>query len=115
LYSLATGREASEEGMLETAQMCKTLERAFDVRRGKRRKDDTLPKRLFETAIPGGRFKGERLDRAKFEKMMDEYYALRGWDAEGIPKAETFQRFGLSSEGEALRQELLSPVKGTER
>ena len=71
-----------------------------------RRKDDTLPRRLFETAIPGGRYKGERLDRARFDKMLDEYYALRGWDSDGIPTPETFDRFGLSSEGEALRQEL---------
>jgi aldehyde:ferredoxin oxidoreductase len=106
LYSLATGRETTEAEMMETAQMCKTLERAFDVRRGKRRKDDTLPKRLFKTAIPGGRYKGERLDRAKFEKMLDEYYALRGWDSEGIPTPETFCKFGLSSEGKALWREL---------
>jgi aldehyde:ferredoxin oxidoreductase len=106
LYSLATGRDATEAGMLETAQMCKTLERAFDVRRGKRRKDDTLPKRLFETAIPAGRYRGERLDRLRFEKMLDDYYALRGWDSEGIPTPETFEKFDLSSEGEALRQEL---------
>jgi aldehyde:ferredoxin oxidoreductase len=85
--------------------MCKTLERAFDVRRGKRRKDDTLPKRLFETAVPGGRYKGERLDRASFDRMLDEYYALRGWDKDGIPTPETFAKFDLSPEGRALRQE----------
>ena len=115
LYSLATGRDASEDEMLQTAQMCKTLERAFDVRRGRRRKDDSLPRRLFETAVPGGRYKGERLDRAMFDEMMNEYYALRGWDPEGIPTPETFERFGLSSEGEALWQELEdegSPGKG---
>jgi aldehyde:ferredoxin oxidoreductase len=117
LYSLATGRDASEAGMLETAQMCKTLERAFNVRRGKRRQDDTLPRRLFETAVPGGRYKGERLDEAKFNMMLDEYYTLRGWDSEGIPNPETFDRFGLSSEGEALWQELRdegSPDKGAQ-
>jgi aldehyde:ferredoxin oxidoreductase len=106
LYSLATGRETSEPELLEIAQMCKTLERAFDVRRGRRRKDDTLPRRLFETAVPTGRYKGERLDRARFDAMLDEYYALRGWDSEGIPLPETFDRFGLSAEGDALRQEL---------
>jgi aldehyde:ferredoxin oxidoreductase len=106
LFSLATGWETSEAEMLEIAQMQKTLERAFDVRRGKRRKDDTLPTRLFETAVSCGRYKGERLDKAKFDEMMDEYYALRGWNSEGIPTPETFDKFGLSSEGKALRQEL---------
>lgn len=106
LYSLATGRDTSEADLLLAAQRCKTLERAFNVRRGKRRKDDTLPRRLFETAVPGGRYKGERLERARFDEMLDEYYALRGWDSEGIPTPETLDRFGLSSEGKVLQQEL---------
>lgn len=106
LFSLATGRDTSEADLLLAAQRCKTLERAFDVRRGKRRKDDTLPRRLFETAVPGGRFKGERLDRARFDKMLDEYYGLRGWDSQGIPTPETFDRLGLSSEGKLFTEEL---------
>jgi aldehyde:ferredoxin oxidoreductase len=106
LFSLATGRDTSEAELLVAAQRCKTLERAFDVRRGKRRTDDSLPRRMFETAVLGGRLKGERLDRERFEKMVDEYYALRGWDSQGIPTPETFERFGLSAEGKIMRQEL---------
>jgi aldehyde:ferredoxin oxidoreductase len=98
LFSLATGRNTSEVDLLFCAQRTKTLERAFNVRKGIRRADDTLPNRLFETAVPGMRFKGERLERDKFDKMLDEYYTLRRWDEDGIPTEEALEEFGLSSE-----------------
>jgi len=62
----------------------------FDVRQGIRRKDDTLPRKIFEEPLKRGKFKGEVMDEEKFEKMKDEYYELRGWDGKtGIPKKET--------------------------
>jgi aldehyde:ferredoxin oxidoreductase len=79
LFSLATGVDTSVDDLLIAAQRVAILERAFDVMRGIRRKDDTLPDRMFETVVPGGPFKGERLEKAKFDKMVDEYYALAGW------------------------------------
>jgi aldehyde:ferredoxin oxidoreductase len=106
LFSLATGIDTSEDDLLTAAQRVRTLERAFDVMKGITRKDDTLPKRMFETAVPGGRFKGERLDKGKFDKMVDEYYALCGWDDDGIPKEETFNKFGLSSEWQAFKKRM---------
>jgi aldehyde:ferredoxin oxidoreductase len=38
--------------------------------------------------------------------MLDEYYALRGWDHEGIPMEETFLKMGLQSELAAFREQL---------
>ncbi|WP_369684973.1 aldehyde ferredoxin oxidoreductase C-terminal domain-containing protein, partial [Candidatus Culexarchaeum yellowstonense] len=32
-----------------------------------------------------GASKGERIQREEFEKMLKEYYKLRGWNEEGIP------------------------------
>jgi aldehyde:ferredoxin oxidoreductase len=28
--------------------------------------------------------------------MLDEYYACRGWDAEGVPTRETLRKYGLA-------------------
>jgi len=111
LLSLATGMDTTEDELLTAAQRVRTLERAFNVLRGIRRKDDTLPKRLFETPVPGGRFKGHTLDRKKFDRMVDEYYALCGWDDDGIPKEETFSRFGLSSEWQAFQKRMKNNVE----
>ncbi len=30
--------------------------------------------------------------------MLDEYYALYGWDNEGVPTQETLERLGLDKE-----------------
>lgn len=106
LFSLATGLDTSEADLLFAAQRVETLERAFNVIKGIRRKDDTLPRRLFETAASSLKVKGQKLDRDKFGRMLDEYYALRNWDEDGIPTEETFRKFGLFSEWETFRKQL---------
>jgi aldehyde:ferredoxin oxidoreductase len=103
LLSIATGKNYSEDDLLAAAQRIKTLERAFNVQRGAARKQDTLPRRLFETAVPDGVHKGQMLDREKFEQMLSEYYALRGWDEEGVPTEQAFRELGLSAEWETFQ------------
>jgi aldehyde:ferredoxin oxidoreductase len=102
LFSLATGKQTSEEELLKAGQRTLTLERAFRVLRGVRR--DTLPERLFNTAVPDGIYKGERLNRKKFEKMLNEYYGIRGWDENGIPTEKIFNEFNLSSEWKLFKK-----------
>ena len=69
------------------------IERAFNVREGIRRKDDTLPRRFREEPLTEGASKGTVFE---LEPMIDEYYGERGWDIEtGIPTAETLRRLGL--------------------
>jgi aldehyde:ferredoxin oxidoreductase len=61
-----------------------------------RRKDDLPPCRLLEEPIATGPAQGERLDGEKFERMLTEYYRLRGWDPEtGIPSGEKRRELGL--------------------
>jgi len=68
--------------------------RLFNVREGFTVKDDVLPARLFEEALDAdGRM---RLDRDGFKAMLSEYYALREWDKEGIPKPSLLNRLELS-------------------
>jgi aldehyde:ferredoxin oxidoreductase len=111
MFSLATGVEMSEADLLFAAARVSTLERAVNVMKGMRRKDDTLPKRLFQEPVPGGRYKGERLIKAKFDKMLDNYYALRGYNKDGVPKEETFKKYGLSSEWEVFKKMSLVGAK----
>jgi aldehyde:ferredoxin oxidoreductase len=106
LASLATGVEMSESDLLFAAQRVVFLERAFNVIRGMRRKDDTLPKRFFEEPTPSGPHKGERLEQAKFEKMIDDYYALRGYDKDGIPTEGGFRKYGLLTEWEVFKKKV---------
>ena len=68
------------------------MERDFNNRAGFTKKDDTLPKRLLTEPAKTGPAKGlvNGLD-----KMLPEYYKLRGWDDKGQLKPETRARLGL--------------------
>ena len=76
-----------------------TFTRVFNVREGFARKDDTLPPRLLEEAMPEGPAKGEVVH---LEPMLNEYYGLRGWDENGIPTAEQLKELELISLMERL-------------
>ncbi len=115
LVSLATGTDIGERDVTVAAERIKTLERAFDLGRGMTTADDTLPARLFETAVPDGGYRGERLDRAEFERMLDEYYALRGWDAHGVPAAPTLARLGLAGGGGTPNKRSGEPAEDQDR
>ena len=71
------------------------MERAFNCREGLRRKDDHLPPRFLNEEIPSGNSKGFRTTPEELQEMLDEYYALRGWDSDGVPKKETLGKLGL--------------------
>ncbi len=62
-----------------------TLERRFNRREGFSRKDDTLPPRLLLEPLPDGMAEGKKVEG--LDLMLDEYYALRGWDKDGNPPA----------------------------
>ena len=68
------------------------LERQFNIAAGFTGKDDRLPKRLVSEPVKSGPAKGlvNQLD-----KMLPEYYQLRGWDEGGVPREETLERLGL--------------------
>jgi aldehyde:ferredoxin oxidoreductase len=42
--------------------------------------------------------KGKTIDKERFEKMLDEYYALHKWDRNGVPTKEALERLGLDKE-----------------
>lgn len=88
LVRSATGLEFSESELRGVGRRVVDLERLINLEFGRARADDTLPKRYFYDPMPARATKGHRIERDKFEKMLDEYYEARGWDAEGhVPSA----------------------------
>jgi aldehyde:ferredoxin oxidoreductase len=95
-FNLVTGKDWEVDQLLKVSERVRNLERMFDVRQGLSRADDSLPKKFFEQPLSKGRYKGEVLDREKFEQMKDEYYELRGWDKKtGIPTREKLEELDL--------------------
>jgi aldehyde:ferredoxin oxidoreductase len=58
--------------------------RTFNIREGLRREDDRLPNRLHKEALKGGK----QITEAELERMVADYYRLRGWDEQGTPNAD---------------------------
>jgi aldehyde:ferredoxin oxidoreductase len=95
LFTLATGVEMDEKTLQAAASRIYNVERAYAVRQGLTRADDLLYGRWGEEPVPDGPFKGFRIDPADFNRLLDEYYALRGWDQSGIPSNSTLSALGL--------------------
>jgi len=84
--------EWTVERLLEVGERVWNLERKFNLDAGFTAKDDTLPKRLLKDAAKTGPAEGKVNELGK---MLPEYYALRGWTAEGEPTNETLNRLVL--------------------
>lgn len=95
IIEASTGILFSPEQLKEIGERIYTLERLYINREGIRRKDDRLPDHYYDVPVPDGPSKGQFIDRDAFNKMLDEYYQLHGWDNEGIPTKETIKRLAL--------------------
>ncbi len=93
------GVSLSNEEYLRAGERIWNLERLFNIREaGISRKDDTLPPRMFEELLPmppNGKEKVS-LPKESFDKMLTEYYSIRGWDDNGIPTKEKFVELNLN-------------------
>jgi aldehyde:ferredoxin oxidoreductase len=94
-YSAVTGVQSSEEHLRKVGRRIWNLTRAFNVREGFTRKDDTMPERMEKEPLPDGKPKGHVVPRADFEKMLSEYYKLWGWDDQGRPTKKALDEAGL--------------------
>jgi aldehyde:ferredoxin oxidoreductase len=70
------------EELMRTAERTFTVKRLINVARGLSRKDDYLPKRLL--TVPQRDDIGP-VDPEGMQRMLAEYYRLRGWDEKGAP------------------------------
>ena len=101
LFSACTGIDTSEKELDMAGERVFNLLRAIDIRNhGRDRKVD-------ESTIDGfmypGKDDGVVPDRAKFLKLMDKYYELRGWDGKtGWPTRAKMEELGLKEPADGL-------------
>ena len=75
------GLKLDREGMRQIAANIRNATRRFNMREGRTRAHDTLPKRFFDEPVGGDR----KITRGELDTMLDRYYGLRGWDENGVP------------------------------
>ncbi|MHA1247763.1 MAG: aldehyde ferredoxin oxidoreductase family protein [Candidatus Thorarchaeota archaeon] len=99
-----TGKSYTYEGLQTVADRVLTIERAFNVARGMSRKDDYLPDRYYDETLSTGTGKGQRVSRELYDKLLDRYYEIRGWDKEGRPKRSHLEKVGLKYVADELEK-----------
>ncbi|ACJ16237.1 formaldehyde:ferredoxin oxidoreductase [Thermococcus onnurineus NA1] len=98
LLEAITGVKYTWDDLYRAADRVYALIRAYWVREFNGnwdRKKDYPPKRWFIEGLKSGPYKGMHLEEDKYDKLLSEYYRLRGWDERGIPKKETLKELGL--------------------
>jgi aldehyde:ferredoxin oxidoreductase len=100
--SAATGRARSSDDIELVGERIWNLIRLYNLREGITRQDDDLPYRIREEELQNPPAEGRKLSRPDLDRMLDEYYRLRGWGADGVPGAAKLAELGLAKEGQHL-------------
>lgn len=95
MVNAVTGWGVTLEELERLGERIYNLERVFNCREGITRKDDQLPWRVQQEAIPSGPSQGMYCPPEELQMMLDEYYRLRGWDRNGLPTPERLKLLGL--------------------
>jgi aldehyde:ferredoxin oxidoreductase len=92
MMNLTTGANYTPDEVMIAADRVYTLERMFLIKAGSGPEFDTLPYRMLHEPLPDGPAKGKVVE---LDKMLPEFYKLRGWDEKGYPTPEKLQELGL--------------------
>ena len=89
LLGAITGWETSSYEVMAYGQRRINLTKIYNIREGLTADQDTLPERFFTDPITVGRWDNHFIDKAKFQEMIQTYYAMMGWNEEGVPRYST--------------------------
>ena len=99
MYSAVTGISMTHEQMIKAMNPIITLERCIHVREGRRRKHDMYSELVYSADS------WKWTSKEEFSKIMDKYYAARGWDIRtGIPRRSTLETLGLKKIANELEE-----------
>jgi len=106
LYSAATGWETTVEDLKRLTMRQVNLEKALNLRfTNFERKDDLPTPRDLNEPIKTGNLAGWKMDEAKYNNMLDDYYDLHGWDREtSFPNRRTLIDMGLEKVADDLEK-----------
>jgi len=89
-----TGWNTSVWELMKVGERCINMTRAFNIREGMSKDDDCLPRR-FLTPFSSGPLKEVGIDKGELDEAIDTYYAMVGWDKNGVPTLAKLQELGI--------------------
>ena len=87
-----TGWDMDVAEFLRVGERNNNLKRLYNLRLGSGANDDTLPARTLQERFQTGGSAGYVPD---LKSMLAEYYAIRGWDEQGVPTRKKLAELGL--------------------
>jgi len=103
LMEAVTGLTFTPDEVARVGERINNLAKAFNVREGFTRAEDTFPERLMTEPLQSGASKGQLISKEDLKTMLDEYYTVRGWNLEtGIPTREKLIELGLGDVADSL-------------
>ncbi len=96
----------SGEELMHIGQRTHNIQKAFNtLHAGFGRQDDFPPYRMMMEPMAGGPYAGEILTKKDWDKALDEYYTLQGWDpVTGQQTEASLRSLGLSDVAEKLKR-----------
>jgi aldehyde:ferredoxin oxidoreductase len=104
ILSAVTGFDLTAEELRRAAERITNLKKAFNIREGWRREDDTLPPRILNDALSDGAAQGVGLSRSELDLMVDGYYRAREWTPDGLIPEAKLRELGLGDLASACAQ-----------
>ena len=96
LMEAVTGLIFTPDEVQKVGERVNNLAKAFNIREGFTRADDTFPERLMTEPLKDGASKGQLISKDDLKTMLDEYYTDRGWNPEtGVPTRAKLTDLGL--------------------
>lgn len=91
-FEMTTGMEMDHQQLLLAGERIYNVKRLLNLRWGVTPKMDTLPKRIISQAKKESPSKG---NLPPLDRMLEQYYRCRGWDASGGPDPKKREQLGI--------------------
>lgn len=96
---LLTGMRKNKEELERTANRIVTIGRQYNIRSGLTWQQDLLPERFYTEPLDSDGAQGQTVSRADYERELQLYYGMRGWNDRGIPPDTTGTYEATNSHG----------------
>ncbi len=95
MLDAVTGKPLSEDELVTIGERICTLKHIFNIKAGWKREDCRLPEKIHRP-IPEGAAKGSFVSTEEEREMLDDYFAARGWDRNGIPGKKRLEELDIA-------------------
>jgi len=95
LVEAVTGWKTSLWELMKAGERVSVMMRAFNAREGLNKKDDLLPARLYQKVASGPLKGSPGIDPGEFNRALDIFYQMAGYDEKGVPGTGKLSELGL--------------------